>query len=75
MLDIFDFERRRISRNVEELNPYTDEFFEDRLSELRERVTPDRYSHTLGVIEMADILAEEYNVDKQKARLAACLHD
>lgn len=63
MLDIFDFEGRRISKNAEERNPYTDEFFEERLEELSERVTEKRFKHTLGVIEMAKILCETYDVD------------
>lgn len=75
MLDIFDFESRKIEKNAEERNPYTDEFFEDRLAELKERVDEDRYLHTLGVIEMAEILCDVYDVDKKKARLAAAIHD
>lgn len=75
MLDIFDFESRKVVKNAEELNPYTDEFFNDRLAELEQRVDEDRYTHTLGVIEMAEILCDVYGVDKKKARLAAVLHD
>lgn len=75
MLDIFDFESRRISKNAEERNPYTDEFFERLLADLKERVDEDRYVHTLGVIEMSEILCDVYGVDKKKARLAAAIHD
>lgn len=75
MLDIFDFESRKVSKNAEERNPYTDEFFEERLAELKERVDEDRYVHTLGVIEMAEILCDVYGIDKKKARLAAAIHD
>lgn len=35
----------------------------------------DRYEHTLGVVKMAEYLALKYNVDIQKAKLAAYLHD
>lgn len=73
--DIFGFEKRKFQRAVEERNPYKDDFFEDRLIELKNRVDKKRYIHTLGVIEMAQILAEEYDVDIKKARLAALLHD
>lgn len=75
MLDIFDFESRKISKNAEERNPYTDEFFERLLADLKERVDEDRYVHTLGVIEMSEILCDVYGVDKKKARLAAVIHD
>lgn len=75
MLDIFDFESRKITKNAQERNPYTDEFYERLLSDLKERVDEDRYVHTLGVIEMAEILCDVYGVDKKKARLAAAIHD
>ena len=75
MLDIFDFESRRIAKNAEERNPYTDEFFESLLADLKERVDEERYVHTLGVIEMAEILCDVYGIDKKKARLAAAIHD
>ena len=75
MFDIFDFESRKISKNVEQRNPYTDEFYNERLEELKERVDEKRYVHTLGVVEMSQKLCEAYDVDYKKARLAAVLHD
>lgn len=75
MLDIFDFESRKVNKTVADRNPYTDDFFNERLSDLENRVDEKRYLHTLGVIEMAKILAEVYNVDVKKARLAAVIHD
>ena len=75
MLDIFDFESRKIEKNARERDPYTDEFFEERLAELKARVDEDRYIHTLGVIEMSEILCDVYGIDKKKARLAAAIHD
>ncbi|MCM1130942.1 MAG: bis(5'-nucleosyl)-tetraphosphatase (symmetrical) YqeK [Roseburia sp.] len=35
----------------------------------------DRYSHTLGVVHMAEYLAEIYHIDITKAKTAAYLHD
>lgn len=35
----------------------------------------DRLSHTFGVAEMAEFLAKKYNVDVNKALIAAYLHD
>lgn len=35
----------------------------------------DRLTHTLGVAEMAEYLANRYGVDKEKALIAAYLHD
>ncbi|MGL4730943.1 MAG: bis(5'-nucleosyl)-tetraphosphatase (symmetrical) YqeK [Clostridium sp.] len=34
-----------------------------------------RYVHTLGVVEMSEKLADIYNYDKHKARIAALMHD
>ena len=75
MIDIFDFQSRKISKNAEQRNPYTDKFFEERMADLKNRVDEKRYTHTLGVIEMAKILCEVYDVDFKKARLAAAIHD
>lgn len=74
MFDNF-FDGLKISKNVHEKNPYRDDFFDARLAELETRVDKKRYVHTLGVIEMAEILAIEYGVDIKKAKLAALLHD
>ncbi|MDO5329204.1 MAG: bis(5'-nucleosyl)-tetraphosphatase (symmetrical) YqeK [Coriobacteriia bacterium] len=73
--DIFDFEGRRIKKNIDAKNPYRDDFYEERLEELKSRVDQKRFTHTMGVIEMSQILAEEYHADIGKARLAALLHD
>lgn len=73
--DIFGFEKRKIQRKVEERNPYKDDFFEERLEELKTRVDEKRFVHTMGVIDTAEILADIYGVDVKKARLAALLHD
>lgn len=43
--------------------------------ELKNRVTPKRYIHTLGVEEMAVKLAKRYRLDEEKVRTAAILHD
>lgn len=73
--DLFDFEGRKIQKNIDAKNPYTDKFFDKRMEELSTRVDKKRFTHTLGVIEVAEILAEVYHVDLEKARLAALLHD
>ena len=51
------------------------DYNKDYLSIVKERVSPHRYNHTLGVIKEAKRLAEIYNVDTNKARIAATLHD
>lgn len=76
MFNIFDyFAKKKLVKAAEQINPYTDEFLNERLAELEKRVDVKRYKHTLGVIEMAEKLATTYDVDKKKARLAAALHD
>lgn len=42
---------------------------------VRERLTPKRYRHTLGVEEMAAQMALRFGEDEQDARVAALLHD
>ena len=42
---------------------------------LKKLVSKKRFKHTLGVFETAEMLAMAYEVDVQKARMAALLHD
>ncbi|MDE3839685.1 phosphohydrolase [Bacillus methanolicus] len=42
---------------------------------VKEQLTEHRYRHTLGVVETALALAEQYGADKNKAELAAAFHD
>lgn len=42
---------------------------------LRHALNEERYIHSIGTVRMAIWLAERYNVDVEKARLAALLHD
>ena len=42
---------------------------------LSERLSPERYLHTLGVADEAGKLAARYNADIEKARTAGLLHD
>ncbi|STO30721.1 putative nicotinate-nucleotide adenylyltransferase [Fusobacterium necrogenes] len=42
---------------------------------VKNKVTEKRYVHTLGVEEKAVELAKKYDVDEEKARIAAILHD
>ncbi len=41
----------------------------------RERLSDERYAHTLRVAETAERLAELYGLDPKRARVAALLHD
>lgn len=45
------------------------------LDELKRTLTESRYRHTLGVEQTAIELAQQYDVDPGKARIAALLHD
>ncbi|MGI6733145.1 MAG: bis(5'-nucleosyl)-tetraphosphatase (symmetrical) YqeK [Anaerovoracaceae bacterium] len=48
----------------------------DKLKEhIEKELTPKRMKHTLGVVSEAEKLALRYNVDKDKAKLAALCHD
>lgn len=45
------------------------------LNFVKERLTPSRFSHTVGVRDAAEVLAARFNADCRSARIAAFLHD
>ena len=49
--------------------------FEDMQEELKNRLKTKRYEHSIGVAETAVQLAERFDVNKEKARIAGLLHD
>jgi len=49
--------------------------FESAKEELRVRLSPGRFAHTMGVVAEAVKLATHYGLDVEKARIAALLHD
>ena len=60
-----------VARYIEEKGLYRDA----RIDRLREKLTPQRYRHTLGVEEAARRLARRYGADEDKAAEAALFHD
>ncbi|KAB2338626.1 HD domain-containing protein [Cytobacillus depressus] len=48
---------------------------ESALKIVKEQLTEHRYQHTLGVMETALFLANQYGADEKKAELAAIFHD
>ena len=42
---------------------------------VQQRLSPKRFNHTMGVVEMAKQLAVHYEADEQRASVAALLHD
>ncbi|UUX34200.1 bis(5'-nucleosyl)-tetraphosphatase (symmetrical) YqeK [Fundicoccus culcitae] len=48
---------------------------EDLLMKLKNQISPKRYEHVLGVEETSLKLAQRYNVEREKASIAALLHD
>ena len=50
-------------------------FFKERKVELEQRVSKKRFTHVMGVVEEAEILARAYGVDVREAGLAGLLHD
>ena len=60
-----------VARYIEEKGLYHDE----RIDRLREKLTPQRFRHTLGVEEAARRLACRYGADEDKAAEAALFHD
>ena len=49
--------------------------YEEMKAELKKRLKPSRYKHSLGVAETAVKLARRFGVDEEKARVAGLLHD
>ena len=43
--------------------------------QLKSRLKPSRYQHSLGVMDTAVFLADRFGVDEEKARVAGLLHD
>ncbi|MFR1671944.1 MAG: bis(5'-nucleosyl)-tetraphosphatase (symmetrical) YqeK [Candidatus Gastranaerophilaceae bacterium] len=54
---------------------YTNKQTEEILNWLKENLSEERYFHTLGTAECAKELAQNYNLDKEKAYTAGLLHD
>ena len=48
---------------------------EEALKIVKKQLTEHRYQHTIGVMETAITLAEQYGADEKKAELAAIFHD
>ncbi|MBN6888945.1 putative HD superfamily hydrolase involved in NAD metabolism [Cytobacillus horneckiae] len=48
---------------------------EQALKIVKEQLTDHRYTHTIGVMETAILLAEKYGADEKKAETAAIFHD
>lgn len=44
-------------------------------TDLKKKLTPKRFQHTLNVVEAAEKLARDFGCDRDQARLAALLHD
>lgn len=49
--------------------------FDEIKADLEKRLKEKRFIHSLGVVKAAIYLAKRYNVDEEKAKLAAILHD
>ena len=49
--------------------------YEEMQATLKSRLKPGRYVHSLGVAETAVFLAERFQADVEKARIAGLLHD
>ena len=54
---------------------YTKYNIEDLKTKLKERLTEERYLHSIGTMEMAIELAKKYNCNIEKAQIAGLLHD
>lgn len=48
---------------------------EKAFSIVKEKLTNDRFTHTIGVVDTAVMLAKKYGADEKKAELAAIFHD
>lgn len=49
--------------------------FEEIYQDLSRKLTPKRFTHSIGVTDMAETLAKRYGADPTQARLAGLLHD
>lgn len=49
--------------------------FEEIKNDVKSKMSAERFEHTCGVVKAAEALADLYNVDKEKAKIAALVHD
>ncbi|MEY8562165.1 bis(5'-nucleosyl)-tetraphosphatase (symmetrical) YqeK [Eggerthellaceae bacterium 3-80] len=56
-------------------DPLTSAFYDARQNDLKARLKPKRYEHSVRVAQTAGKLAKLYGVDEDTARLAGLLHD
>ena len=54
---------------------YTNKTFEEIDSWLKEKLSEERYMHSLGTMECAVELAKMFGLDEKKAKTAGLLHD
>lgn len=54
---------------------YTELKIEEIKKELKNCLTESRYEHSIGVMEMSEVLAKRFGCNVQKAKLAGLLHD
>ena len=65
-----------VAKYIREHGLYLCAFSETELEEkLRATLNAHRYTHTLGVADTAERLAQRFNIDPHRARLAGLLHD
>ncbi len=57
------------------ITPFNDDLYDYFREKLKSRVSKSRYEHTLGVVDTAIMISKAYDVDENKAKLAALLHD
>ena len=75
LLDPRELDYIRDHNLYREENTYTMAKFENIKSDLKKRLKPSRYEHTLGVAYTASCLAMRYSYPMEKAFLAGLLHD
>lgn len=64
-----------VERYIYETGLYLPEQIKRMQEKCRAALNTNRYKHTMGVVRMAEELAQRHGVDPEQARLAALLHD
>lgn len=75
-LSVKEFVPAKVEAYMQSEKLYADDDFLAGLDQkIREVQTTSRYEHTIGVVKVAEMLALQYGVELQKAKIAALLHD
>lgn len=75
-LDVAGLMPSKVEAYIRQRNLYCDgDFLKELRDEMKNVLSPERFEHTLGVMDTAKELAKKYGIELRKAEIAGLLHD